>query len=579
MSPKKKKTERVLRSAEWFGTRDLEGFLHRSGLKSQGWSEESFAGRPVIGIANSWSEATHCNAHLRDLAVHVKRGVLAAGGFPLEFPTISLGEFFLSPTSMYCRNLMSMDVEEMIRGLPIDGVVLMAGCDKTTPAMLMGAASADLPAIMLTGGPQLKGNWRGEELGSCTDCRRYWSELRAGTITQAEYDSMEEAIYRSPGHCMVMGTASTMAGITEALGMMLPGGAAIPGADSRRSVLAENTGRRAVALIEEGTRPSTIMTAASFDNALKFLAAAGGSTNAIVHMTAIAGRVGIDLPLARFDELSRQTPMIVNLKPTGKYLMEDLFYAGGVGAVLRRMEDLLDLECLTVSGNNLGEDIANTECFNDDVIRDVTTALSPEGGLACLSGSLAPDGAVIKHGAASPALLQHRGRAVVFESYYDLRSRIDDPDLDVEPEDILVMRNAGPVGGPGMPEWGFLPLPRKLLERGIRDMVRISDARMSGTAFGTIILHVSPESAVGGPLALVQTGDLIEIDLPERRLDLLVDDSELAQRRAEWEALPREPHPAFSRGYGRMYEQHVMQAQDGCDFDFLRGQTPVETHV
>ena len=571
--------ERVLRSAEWFGTRDLEGFLHRSGLKAQGWSEEIFAGRPVIGIANSWSEATHCNAHLRDLAGHVKRGVLAAGGFPLEFPTISLGEFFLSPTSMYCRNLMSMDVEEMIRGLPIDGVVLLSGCDKTTPAMLMGAASADLPAILLTGGPQLKGNWRGEELGSCTDCRRYWAELRAGTITQAEYDSMEEAIYRSPGHCMVMGTASTMAGITEALGMTLPGGAAIPGADARRSAFAEATGRRAVGLVEEGTRPSAIMTPPAFDNALRFLAAAGGSTNAIVHMTAIAGRAGVDQPLSRFDELSRESPMIVNLKPTGKYLMEDLFYAGGVGAVLQQLGDLLDLDCLTVSGNTLGEDIARAERFNDDVIRDVTSALSPEGGLACLSGTLAPDGAVIKHGAASPELLQHRGRAVVFDSYYDLRARIDDPELDVEPEDILVMRSAGPVGGPGMPEWGFLPLPRKLLERGIRDMVRISDARMSGTAFGTIVLHVSPESAVGGPLALVQSGDRIELNVPERRLDLLVDDAELARRRAEWDSTPRESHHAYSRGYGRMYAQHVMQAQDGCDFDFLRGRTPVETHV
>ncbi len=371
MSSNGKESEGVLRSAEWFGGRDLEGFLHRSGLKAQGWPEETFAGRPVVGIANSWSEATHCNAHLRALAEHVKRGVLAAGGFPLEFPTISLGEFFLSPTSMYCRNLMSMDVEEMIRGLPIDSVVLLSGCDKTTPAMLMGAASADLPAIVLTGGPQLKGNWRGEELGSCTDCRRYWSELRAGTITQAEYDSMEAAIYRSPGHCMVMGTASTMAGITEALGMTLPGGAAIPGADARRSALAEATGRRAVELIDEHLRPSDVMTSKAFDNAIRFLAAAGGSTNAIVHLAAIAGRAGIDLPLSRFDELSRETPMIVNLKPTGSYLMEDLYYAGGVGAVLNRLSSLLDLDCMTVSGASLGENIAPEECFNDDVIRTV----------------------------------------------------------------------------------------------------------------------------------------------------------------------------------------------------------------
>ncbi len=567
----------VLRSEEWFGTRDLEGFLHRAGLKNQGWSEESFSGKPVIGIANSWSEATHCNSHLRGLAEHVKRGILAAGGFPIEFPTISLGEFFMSPTSMFCRNLMSMDVEEMIRGLPIDGVVLLSGCDKTTPAMMMGAASADLPAVVLTGGPQLKGNWKGEELGSCTDCRRYWSELRAGTITQADYDSMEAAIYRSPGHCMVMGTASTMGAIVETLGMSLPGGAAVPGADSRRKVLAEESGRTAVELVKKGIRPSDILTKEAFDNAIRMLLAAGGSTNAIIHLTAIAGRAGVKLPIERFNELSESTPVIVNLKPGGKYLMEDLFYAGGVEAVLSKLSGLLNLDCMTVTGETLGTNIESAECHNDDVVLSVDAPLAKEGGLTVLKGSLAPDGAVIKHIAASPDLMKHTGRAVVFENPLDLKNRIDDPDLDVTKDDILVMKGAGPVGGPGMPEAGFLPLPKKLLAQGVRDMIRISDARMSGTAFGTIVLHVSPESHIGGPLALVKDGDMITLDVKNKRLDLEVDQVELDKRRA---ALPSRPADGgFERGYGKMYSQHITQAQDGCDFDFLIGNTPVETHV
>ncbi len=605
-----------LRSHEWFAPKDLEGFLHRSGLKAQGWPDEAFAGKPVIGIANSWSEATHCNAHLRDLAAHVKRGVLAAGGFPLEFPVISLGEFFLSPTSMFLRNLMSMDVEEMVRGLPIDGVVLLSGCDKTTPAMLMGAASADLPAILLTGGPQLKGNWRGEELGSCTDCRRYWTELRAGRITQAEYDSMEAAIYRSPGHCMVMGTASTMGAITEALGMTLPGGAAIPGADVRRSALAEQAGAKIIELVKRDLRPSQIMTEQAFENAMRVLLACGGSTNAIIHLTAIAGRCGIDLPLSRFDELSRSTPTIVNLKPSGKYLMEDLFYAGGIGAVMKRLSPMLNLGCATVSGKTLGEDIEPAECFNDDIVRPLDDPLFKEGGIAALRGSLAPDGAVIKQSAASPALMKHRGRAVVFESYADMKARVDSPGLDVTPDDVLVMKSAGPIGGPGMPEWGMLPLPKKVLAKGVRDMVRVSDARMSGTAFGTVVLHVSPESAVGGPLGLVRDGDIIELDVPGRRIDLMVEARELARRRsaqgrARQHARPRAgvipsraKNPAASifpagggppptgagegegsadgaptRGYAWLFARHVMQAQHGCDFDFLRGRTPVKKHV
>ena len=565
----------ILRSEQWFGPKDLEGFLHRSGLKAQGFSEEAFRGKPVIGIANSWSELTHCNAHLRDLAEYVKRGVVAAGGFPLEFPTISLGEFFLQPTSMLLRNLMAMDVEEMLRGAPLDGVVLLAGCDKTTPAMLMGAASADIPAILVTGGPQLKGNWRGQDLGSCTDCRRYWAELRAGRITQDEYDSMEEAIYRSAGHCMVMGTASTMGGIAEAIGMSLPGGATIPGADARRRSHSEAAGRQIVRLVEAGIRPSQIMTGGAIDNAIRLLLAVGGSTNAIIHLTAIAGRLGIDLPLSHFDELSKKTPMILNLKPSGQYLMEDLYYAGGIEAVLKRLSSLLNLDEMTVTGKTLGENIANARVDNDRVIRTLEKPLFAEGGIVSLTGSLAPDGAVIKHTAASPELLRHRGRAVVFEDFSDLHERIDSDDLDITEDDVMVMKNAGPIGGPGMPEWGMLPLPRKLLRKGVRDMVRISDARMSGTAFGTVVLHVTPEAAIGGPLGLVQNGDLIELDTPNRKIDLLVDAAELERRRKSWKA----PDVKYDRGYGQMYSQHVLQAGDGCDFDFLRGNTPVELRV
>ncbi|MXZ02581.1 MAG: dihydroxy-acid dehydratase [Chloroflexi bacterium] len=569
---------KVLRSEAWFGPRDLEGFLHRSGLKNQGWDEDSFSGKPVIGIANSWSEATHCNAHLRMVAEHVKRGVIAAGGFPLEFPTISLGEFFLAPTSMLYRNLMAMDVEEMIRGLPIDGVVLLSNCDKTTPAMLMGAASADLPAIIVTGGPQLKGNWRGEELGSCTDCRRYWSELRAGTITQAEYDSMEEAIYRSPGHCMVMGTASTMSVICEALGMTLPGGAAIPGADSRRRVFAERAGATAVDLVRRNMRPSEILTEEAFENAALSLLALGGSTNAIIHLTAIAGRAGVDLPLARWEELSERVPVIANLKPSGKFLMEDFFYAGGAPAFFKKILHLLNRDCTNVNGQTLAENVAHADCHNDDVILYPAHALYPDGGISILHGSLAPDGAVIKRSAASPKLLQHTGRAIVFSSPADLSRRIDDPDLDITEDDVLVMQSAGPIGGPGMPEAGFMPLPRKILEQGVRDMVRISDARMSGTAFGTVVLHVSPESAIGGPLALVRDGDMISLDANSGRLDLLVDDAELERRRSELQSRDM-TNGYIDRGYMHVYNRHVMQAQHGCDFDFAVGRTPVATHV
>jgi len=565
----------MLRSEEWFGPKDLEGFLHRAGLKAQGYGEDEFKGKPVIGIANSWSELTHCNSHLRDLAQHVKRGVQAAGGFALEFPVISLGEFFIAPTSMLLRNLMSMDVEEMIRAAPLDGVVLLSGCDKTTPAMMMGAVSADVPAIVVTGGPQLKGNWRGQDLGNCTDCRRYWTELRAGRITQDEYDSMEEAIYRSPGHCMVMGTASSMGGIAETIGMSLTGGGTIPGADSRRKVHSEQAGRAIVDLVNKGIKPSDIITPESIDNAIRFLLAVGGSTNAIIHLIAIAGRAGIDLPLSHFDDLSKTTPMILNLKPSGEYLMEDLFYAGGVEAILSRISPLLNLDEMTVTGKTLGENIADATVTNDKVIRTIEKPLFSEGGIVALTGSLAPDGAVIKHTAASPELLTHTGRAVVFEDYHDLDARIDSDDLDVTIDDVLVLKNTGPIGGPGMPESGMLPLPKKLLQQGHRDMVRISDARMSGTSFGTVVLHVTPESAVGGPLGLVENGDMILLDTPNGRLDLLVDEAELERRRAAWTA----PEPQYTRGYGAMYSQHVLQADGGCDFDFLRGKTPVELRV
>ena len=560
--------EKPYRSRAWFDTPELYGWLRQAAFRAEGFGAPGYEGRPIIGICNSWSELTHCNAHLRQLAEAVKRGVWQAGGFPLEFPVMSLGEYNMRPTTMLYRNLMSMDVEESITANPLDGVVLLAGCDKTTPAMLMGAASADVPAIMVTGGPQLKGNWRGEELGSCTDCRRYHQELRAERITEEDWAELQSCIVRSPGHCMVMGTASTMAAICEALGMALPGNAAIPAVDSRRQQLSEAAGRQIVRLVELGLRPSDVMTPAAFENAIRTLHAVGGSTNAIVHLAAIAGRVGIDLPLSRFDELSRTTPFILNLKPSGEFLMEDFYYAGGVPALLNALSPLLNLEAQTVTGGSLGASIAGAQSHSPALIRSLDEPLDAEGGLAVLNGSLAPDGAIIKPTAASPELLRHRGRAVVFENHDDMDRRIDDPDLDVRPDDVLVMCNAGPLGGPGMPEWGFLPLPKKLLQQGVRDMVRISDARMSGTAFGTVVVHATPESAAGGPLAAVRNGDVIELNVPERRLDLLVEPDEIARRLA---AQARPPAP-YRRGYGWLFAQHIQQADKGCDFDFLRAE-------
>lgn len=560
-----------LRGESFFSEPGVAGFTHRAFTKAMGYDEEDMA-RPLIGICNTYSEINNCNSNLRELADAVKRGVLMAGGFPLEFPTISLGEVFLTPTSMLHRNLAAIDTEEMIRAQPLDGVVLLVNCDKTTPAALMGACSADIPTIALSGGPALNGWFRGEMLGACTDCRRMTIEHQAGTLTDETYRLAEDNVFRSKGHCMVMGTASTMNSILEALGIALPGTGATPAVDARRVRLAEHTGRAIVDVVRRGVRPSDLLTREAFENAITLLCALGGSTNAVVHLPAIAGRLGIDLPLELFDEISRRTPVIANLRPSGKYQMEDLFYAGGIPAVLRQLLPLLHGDAPTVTGRTLAENVQDAEIQNADVIRTLDTPLQPEGGLAIVRGNLAPDGAVIKHSAATPALLQHRGRAVVFRNVDDLRARINDPDLDVTPESVLVLQNSGPLGGPGMPEIGNLPIPQKLLEQGIRDMVRISDARMSGTAYGTIVLHVAPESAVGGPLALVEDGDEIELDLKNRRLHLHVDDAELDRRRAAWQTPPL----AYSRGYGQLYLRHVNQAPEGADFDFLRGRDPVK---
>ena len=557
------------RSKDWFETPELYGWLRRAAFKAEGFEEPSYEGKPIIGICNTWSELTHCNAHLRDLAESVKIGVWQAGGFPMEFPVMSLGEYNMKPTTMLYRNLLSMDVEESITANPLDGVVLLGGCDKTTPALLMGAASADIPSILVTGGPQLKGNWKGEELGSCTDCRRYEVELRAGTITEDDWAELQSCIVRSSGHCMTMGTVSTMATIGEALGMALPGNAAIPAVDSRRKQMAEAAGRQIVAISQTDLKPSKIMTQSAFENAIRCVHAIGGSTNAIIHLIAIAGRVGIELPLELFDELSKTTPFLLNLKPSGQYLMEDFYYAGGVPALMNRISHLLDLSNITVTEKTLGENIAGQQAHLPDVIRSIDDALDPEGGLAVLYGNLAPTGAIIKPTAASPELMVHTGRAVVFNDHDDLSARIDDPDLDVTPNDVLVMKNGGPIGASGMPEWGFLPIPKKILATGVRDMVRISDARMSGTAFGTVVVHASPESANGGPLSAVENGDRITLDVPNRRLSLDISDSEMDGRiKANFAE-----GPEHRRGFKWLHARHITQADKGCDFDFLRSES------
>jgi dihydroxy-acid dehydratase len=539
-------------------------------MKQNGFRREDFVGRPVIAIVNTWSEINPCHAHLRERAEAVKRGVWKAGGFPVEVPALSITETYMKPSPMLYRNLLAMETEELLRSLPVDGAVLMGGCDKTTPGLLMGAISMDLPAIYLPAGPMLRGNWQGRAVGSGTDMRKYWAERCAGTITEFDWNTLEDGIARSPGFCMTMGTASTMTSLAEALGMTLPGASSIPAVDSNHPRLAISSGERIVEMVWEDLRPSTILSRAAFENAITVDMAIGGSTNAIIHLVALAGRRGIKLPLTTFEEISERVPVLANIRPSGAYLMEDFYYAGGLRALMAQIEDALHLDCKTVNGRSLGENLEGAQAINPEVIFPRDKPMAATGGTAILYGNLAPDGAVIKTSAADPKLLQHTGPAVVFKDYQDLEARADRDDLEVTENSVLVLQNAGPLGGPGMPEWGMLPIPNKLLQRGVRDMVRISDARMSGTAFGTCVLHVSPESYVGGPLALVRDGDQISLDLKRRRLDLLVDEAELGRRRSEWV----KPSPRYQRGYGALYLDRVTQAHQGCDFDFLGETVP-----
>lgn len=557
------------RSQAWFGPRDTLGFTHRSWLKNQGHPDHMFDGRPVIGICNTWSDLTPCNAHFRILAEMVKRGVYEAGGFPLEFPVMSLGEVLMRPTTMLFRNLASMDVEETIRANPLDGVVLLAGCDKTTPSTVMGACSVDLPTIVVSGGPMLNGNYRGGVLGSGTDLWKLSDDLRLGKISEEEFVFAESCMSRSDGHCNTMGTASTMACMVESLGLTLPGNAAIPAADSRRRRLAYLTGRRIVEMVREDLRLSQILTRKAFENAIKVNAAVGGSTNFVIHLLAIAGRIGVELALDDFDRLGSQIPLLVNLMPSGHYLMEEFFEAGGVPVVMKELADELHGDARTVTGQPLSANFAEAACYNRDVIATREAPFQEAAGIAVLRGNLCEDGAVIKPSAATPELMTHRGRAVVFEDIDDYHNRIDDPALDVDESCVLVLKQVGPKGYPGMPEVGNFQLPKKIAEQGVTDMVRISDGRMSGTAFGTVILHVAPESAAGGTLALVQDGDYIELDVPNRRLHLDISDEELARRRATWQPRP----PAMERGYVHLYLSHVQQADTGADFDFLVGKS------
>ena len=557
------------RSTEWFGKADKDGFAYRSWMKNQGIPDDHFDGRPVIGICNTWSELTPCNAHFRDIAERVKHGVLEAGGFPVEFPVTSTGETLMRPTTMLFRNLVSMDVEESIRGYPIDGVVLLVGCDKTTPALLMGAASCDLPTIALSGGPMLNGVYRGERIGSGTHVWKFDAMVKAGEMTLEEFMGAEACNARSPGHCMTMGTASTMASMVESLGIGLHTNAAIPAADSRRKVLAQMVGRRIVDLVNKDVRMSQIMTREAFNNAVRTNGAIGGSTNAVIHLLAVAGRLGIDLSLDDWHTLGKDVPCLVNLMPSGEFLMEDFYYAGGLPVVLREMGEngLLHKDALTVNGRTIWDNVHDAECFDRSVIHAFGDPFKDQGGIVVLRGNLAPQGAVLKPSAASPELMQHRGRAVVFETIEDYNARIDDPDLDIDESCVMVLKNCGPKGYPGMAEVGNMALPAKLLQKGVTDMVRISDARMSGTAYGTVVLHTAPEAAAGGPLALVQDGDQIELDVAGGRLHLDVPDDELERRQAGWTP----PPPHFPRGYVNMYVNHVLQADEGCDLDFLVG--------
>lgn len=554
-----------LRSHNWFRGREYYNFSRRANLKAEGFLFDRFEGKPVIGICNSWSELNNCNAHLRTVAEAVRRGVLAAGGFPLEFPTISLGEQFMKPTTMLFRNLMAMDVEESIRANPVDGVVLLCGCDKTTPAQLMGAASADVPAIVVTGGPTLSGNYKNTAFATGTDGRKIFDLYRIGDISEEELQEIEGCMVRSAGHCTVMGTASTMASIAEALGMTLPGAAAIPAPDSRRLQLAEATGRRIVDMVREDLKPSRIMTREAIENAITVDMAVGGSTNAVVHLLAIAGRLGIRLTLDDFDRISRKTPYLANIRPSGQYLMEDFFFAGGVPAVMRELLPLLHGDCITVNGSTIRTNVENAPCHNRDVVRAYDNPLHEEGGTVVLYGNLAPDGAVLKQTAASPELLQHKGKAYVFNGHDEMLAGVDRLDLPIDKDTVLVMKNAGPKGAPGFPEWGHIPMPKVLLNQGVKDMVRISDARMSGTSFGTVVLHIAPESAIGGPLALVETGDEIELDTAGRKINLNISPEEFERRRKAFQPAP----PHYDRGYGRLFLDHVTQANRGCDFDFL----------
>ncbi len=564
-----------LRSYGWYGGDGLRAFSHGTRMRQLGAGPEDYQGKPIIAIVNTWSELNPCHMHLRERAEQVRRGILEAGGFPAEFGVASLSETFQKPTPMLYRNLLAMDTEELLRSYPADGAVLMGGCDKTTPALLMGAASAGIPAIYLPAGPMLRGHYRGGTLGSGTDLWKYWDDKRAGLIGDCEMADLAGGIARSPGHCMTMGTASTMTSAAEALGMTLPGAASIPAADSAHYRMATATGRRIVGMAWEGLTPDQILTAEAFEDAVATVLALGGSTNAVIHLIAMAGRCHVPLTLDDFDEIARRVPVLANIRPGGKYLMEDFYYAGGLRALLAELAKVpgaLHTGRITVTGRSLADGLAGAEVYNQDVIRNASTALAPEAGLAVLSGNLAPDGAVIKHIAAEPALLKHTGPAVVFDNYREMQRQINDPALGITADSVLVLRNAGPLGGPGMPEYGMLPIPDYLLAQGVRDMVRISDARMSGTSYGACVLHVAPESYVGGPLALVRTGDLITLDVAERALRVELSDAELQQRRAAW----RPPPPRYERGYGALYSEHVTQADKGCDFGFLAraGQNP-----
>ena len=559
-----------LRSHRWLGVNDMRSFGHRSRLKQFGFDSEDWNGKPVIGIINTWSEINACHAHLRARAENVKRGILQAGGFPVELPAMSLAEPFVKPSTMLYRNFLAMEAEELLRCHPIDGAVLLGGCDKTTPGLIMGAISMGVPAIYVPAGPMLRGNWRGQYLGSGSDVWKYWMEKRAGNLSDAQWEEMEGGISRSFGTCMVMGTAATMMAITEALGLTLPGASSIPAANSAHPRMCAAAGRRIVDMVWEDLTLDRILTPSSFDNAIKVHMALGGSTNAIIHVVAMARRAGLKLDMQRFDEISRDIPVIANIRPSGKYLMEDFFYAGGLRALMDALKDRLDLSCLTVTGQSVGENIAGAEIHIPDVIHTLADPLYAEGATAVLTGNLAPRGCVMKPAAAEKRFLKHRGKAIAFEDYNHMAREVERDDLDVTPDHVLVLKNAGPKGGPGMPEWGMLPIPKKLVQAGVRDMVRISDGRMSGTSYGACILHVAPESYVGGPLAFVQTGDEIEVDVAARSIHLAVSEEELNRRRAAWQA----PPPRYTRGYGAMFSQHIGQADEGCDFDFLQGTAP-----